>query len=163
MGTNEKTPAVDWNAWKPGWSEAGQTLQEIGLAKILEDYGITIPGVSATTLTQIGPVLADGIAQGVSTGEVGRKNREFVGGDRQLALTIAETVTARAMESTSHATYARNGVKQLDWLAGGPNECDDCADNAANSPYAIDDFPTLPFHPNCACASAAHCESARRP
>jgi len=53
-------------------------------------------------------------------------------------------------------TYVRSGVKQLDWLAGGPNECAKCRDNAAASPYALADFPELPAHSLCACASSPH-------
>lgn len=49
------------------------------------------------------------------------------------------------------------GIPTKEWLAGGPNPCDDCSDNEAAGPIAMDEiFPSdhmVPTaHPSCACA-----------
>jgi hypothetical protein len=156
MDATGKTPAVDWSAWRPGWFGAAQALNDIGLARLLSHYDIPIQGLSHTALAQISTVLEDGLAQGTDVASLGRKIRTYVDGDRGVALTIANTVMACAAQAASMRTYVRSGVKQLDWLAGGPNECAKCRDNAAASPYALADFPELPAHSLCACASSPH-------
>jgi hypothetical protein len=56
-------------------------------------------------------------------------------------------------------SYHANGVEMLDWLAGGQNVCDDCQANADGGPYATADFPDLPAHPRCVCASSPNVAS----
>jgi uncharacterized protein YoaH (UPF0181 family) len=149
---------IDWSAWKPSWPGAAQTLNDVGLAKVLEHCRIPVQALDQTAINQISTQIAVGQASGKSVQSIAMGLRAYVGGDKELALTIAWTVTAWAAQATSMAGYARNGIEMLDWLAGSPNECVKCRGNAAASPYALADFPDLPAHPRCTCASSPHFE-----
>jgi hypothetical protein len=80
--TRGKISVVDWSTWKPGWPAAAQTLNDVGLAKVLEHCHIPVEGLDQTAISQIGTVLADGITNGLTGPALARQIRAYVGGDR---------------------------------------------------------------------------------
>jgi SPP1 gp7 family putative phage head morphogenesis protein len=150
---------IDWGGWTPGWAGAAATISDPGLSMVLSAVGATIQGIADSTVDQIGSQIAQGIAGGQSVPDIAMGLRDFVGGDASRAFMISQTEVARAQQSASMDTYQANGIEMLDWLAGGSNTCSDCHDNADGSPYAAADFPALPAHPRCVCASSPNVES----
>jgi hypothetical protein len=65
---------------------------------------------------------------------------------------IARTETARASMQGNMIALQQQGVVSFDWMdSGNENECGDCEDNAAGSPYTAENLPDYPAHPECCC------------
>jgi hypothetical protein len=70
----------------------------------------------------------------------------------ERSMLIARTETARASMQGNVIALQQQGVTSFDWMdSGNENECGDCEDNAAGSPYAAEDLPDYPAHPDCCC------------
>src|SRR5690348_1952882 len=70
------------------------------------------------------------------------------------ATMIARTEISRAQTQGNLASWRESKqVKTVRWQLSGDHDHDDeCDENAAGSPYKIDEVPELPAHPNCECA-----------
>lgn len=141
-----------WDAWEPGNLDAALKLDAGGLADLLADADASIRGIEGTTLDRLGSLLAQGALNGDSIDTIADSLSDFID-DPGRAFSIANTETARAVESASQDSYAAANVDQWDWLAS-PDCCDECQDNADGGPYDVGDGPDLPAHPDCRCASA---------
>jgi len=143
---------VDWNTWTPGNSAAAALVNPAGgLQSLLDARGITINGITNTSLDRIGTVLGNGLADGTTPREVSRQLNDVIN-DPQRALTIAQTEMSRAVVQSELAQYADSGVEMVEWLVADP--CEDCQVNLDASPISIDeDWPNgdAPVHPNCMC------------
>ena len=143
---------VDWNTWTPGNSAAAALVNPAGgLQSLLDARGITINGITNTSLDRIGTVLGNGLADGTTPREVSRQLNDVIN-DPQRALTIAQTEMSRAVVQSEIAQYADSGVEMVEWLVADP--CEDCQVNLDASPISIDeDWPNgdAPVHPNCMC------------
>jgi hypothetical protein len=149
---------TDWGAWTPGWAGAAATISDPGLDAVLSGLGFTLKGLASSTIDQIGSQIAQGVASGASMDSIAMGLRDYVGGDASRAFTIADTECARAAQDASMQTYQANGIEMLDWLVA-VDPCDDCQANADGGPYATADFPDLPAHPRCRCASSPNIEA----
>jgi len=157
---------VDWETWKPGNRAASALLKpKGGLQALLDRRGLTIDGISNTSLDRIGNVLYRALRPATETTPGGLTPREIaplidkVIDDPQRALTIAQTEMSRAVSVASRDLYETSGVEQVEWLVA--EGCEDCQENADASPIGINDtFPTgdtePPAHPNCMCALAPY-------
>jgi SPP1 gp7 family putative phage head morphogenesis protein len=147
-----------WGDWTPGWAGAAATISDPGLDAVLSGLGFTLKGLASSTIDQIGSQIAQGVASGASMDSIAMGLRDSLGGDASRAYTIADTECARAAQDASMQTYQANGIEMLDWLVA-DDPCDDCQANADGGPYATADFPDLPAHPRCRCASSPNIES----
>ena len=141
--------AAYWDSWEPGFGEAAALAADGGMASMLDNAGITIQGMTDTSIERIGNAISDGLSQGLSY-EQTAKSLDAVTEDASRSDAIANTEYARAMTTASVETYKDAGVTEVNWLAEG-DACPICGALAAESPIPIDgDEP--PQHTNCRCA-----------
>ena len=169
---------IDWATWRPGNKPAAlKANPPRGLADLLDKKGITIQGISRTTIDRIGTLLANLLTEGGKptsiAGQIAeemRKSKEEMSreleqevddllSDSDRALTIAQTEMTRAVTAASRELYEESGVELVEWLVAEP--CDICQENAEASPIRIDSvFPSgdtePPAHPNCVCDLAPY-------
>jgi hypothetical protein len=74
--------------------------------------------------------------------------------DDQRATMIARTEIANAQVNANLLAWQESGmVESVSWQLSSDHDQDDvCDENEADSPYAIDEVPEFPAHPNCECA-----------
>ena len=145
-----------WDSWKPGNHAAAALLSDGGLGTLLTSQGDRIKGIEGSTLDGLGNLLANGAANGDSVDTIARSLSGYLD-DPRRAQTIADTELARAVTAASVNGYASAGVSMVDWIIS-PGACEDCVGYAAEGPFALDEAPDLPEHPNCCC-----CYSPRDP
>ena len=147
---------VDWNTFTPGKRSASELLKPSGgLEKLLNQRNITLDGIHSTTLDRIGTVLADALDKKMSPAEVVPLIAQLVN-DPQRALTIAQTEMNVALNLAARDTYQTAGVDMVSWVLGAEG-CEDCQQNADESPISIDEVfgsgdTEPPAHPNCYCS-----------
>lgn len=143
-----------WDDWSPGNDEAAALLSDSGLQDLLDEAGVTIKGITDTTLQEISDTLEQMAEQGASVDQIASALAEIVGDDR--AYLIATTELARAVGAATEDSYQANGVGQFNWMVTDDDKlCPLCQDQGENGPYevGIDDMP--PLHPQCRCATTA--------
>jgi len=123
-----------------------------GLQSLLDKAGITIQGITQTTMTRISDSLLIGISEGMSARDIGTAI-DLIINDQTRADIIAVTETNRAYNASAVDTYQSAGIEQFDWLAY-DGACDECSAQEDANPHDItDDYP--PEHPSCRCSVAA--------
>ena len=143
---------VDWSTWEPGDVQAAIQAADGGLANLLDGAGVTINGITDSTLDTLGNRIADGLLNGDSTDTVAAGLRGMLEGDDTRAQMIARTETARAQTAGTLDNYSSAGVTQFDWVLS-DEPCAECSDAADGNPHELgDDAP--PLHPNCRCAAS---------
>lgn len=166
VGMRKATPSRDdlaqalqtnWNNWKPGNAAAAALLKPPGgLQTLLSRRGVTIQGISNTTLDRIGTALAEGLEQGLSRSDIA-DDIDGIIDDSERALMIAGTEMRSAVVESSMDLYRDSGVEMVEWLVADP--CDLCQENADQSPIGIDEQwinGQPPVHPNCRCDVAPY-------
>lgn len=160
-GLDTVAPSADyWAGWQPGWGAAAAQAANGGLARLLNQTGTTIRGITGTTIDRLGDAIARGVAAGDSVDTVARGCRDLIT-DPQRATVIANTEMARAMTAAATDTYQANGVSTVDWLLE-DDACDLCQENADAGPLPIgDEWPngSPPAHPSCRCSLAPNIDS----
>jgi SPP1 gp7 family putative phage head morphogenesis protein len=123
-----------------------------GLQSLLDKAGITIQGITQTTMTRISDSLLIGISEGMSARDIGTAI-DLIINDQTRADIIAVTETNRAYNASAVDTYQSAGIEQFDWLAY-DGACDECSAQEDANPHDItDEYP--PEHPSCRCSVAA--------
>jgi len=123
-----------------------------GLQSLLDKAGITIQGITQSTMTRISDSLLIGISEGMSARDIGTAI-DLIINDQARADIIAITETNRAYNASAVDTYQSAGIEQFDWLAY-DGACDECSAQEDANPHDItDDYP--PEHPSCRCSVAA--------
>ena len=141
--------STNWDQWTPGDAAAAAQTADGGLADLLAAQGDVIQGISDTTLTRIGNVISDGLAQGSSVDQISRDIRDFLDNPDRADM-IATTEANRAQTAAASEQLNAMGFTQFNWLAY-DGACDDCLEQEAENPHDLsDDQP--PGHPNCRCA-----------
>jgi len=148
---------TDWNEWKPGNRTAAALVKPPGaLQSLLDQRRIVIQGLTNTTLSRIGTVLAYGLDQGSTKNDIANDISSIID-DNERAFTIAGTEMSRAVVEASKELYADSGVEKIEYLVADP--CDECQENYDASPIDIgEQFPNgdPPVHPNCMCDIAPY-------
>lgn len=148
---------IPWNEWKPGNRAAAALLEPPrALRTLLQRRGVTIRGLSHTTIDRIGTRLADALKEGLSRQQTAKLINEVLN-DPERALIIAGTETAYAVVQTNKDLYRESGVEMVEYLVADP--CDECQENYEASPIPIGaSFPNgdPPVHPNCMCDVAPY-------
>jgi len=140
----------DWDSWKPGSPEIAAS-QLPGIRRQLDSAFKVSEGIAATTKDRIAHAIANGIATGASSYDVGRSIAEITG-DRLRADMIAITETNRAYNAASLNTYRDAGISGWIWIAFS-EACDKCLAKGGQS-FGYQD-PTPPAHPDCRCGVVA--------
>jgi len=171
-----------WKTWTPGNKAAARLLNPPnGLKNLLQSRGVTIDGMSKTTLDRIGSILAKALKEGASPRStvaslldvlpkptearaqvlqaLGYSEVDSMLSDPERALMIAQTEMSRAVSVANRELYLDSGVELVEWLTADP--CDECQENQDVSPISIEDtFPSgdtePPAHPNCVCDLAPY-------
>lgn len=164
-GIDDPTADLDWGKFQPGDPAAAGLLDATGgLEQLLADVGITVQGVTSTTLAEISTQLGYALVGGWS----GSQLADAIDGilsDPSRAEMIADTELCRAVSTATLATYLVNGVGQSEWLDTG-GACPICQANAAAGPVTTGQAfpsgdPSPPAHPRCRCALTPVPESVR--
>lgn len=153
---------VDWSKFKPGNVDAARRVlsadgMDVGLAQMLDDYGVTINAIAANRLDELAAVLADGLERGGAPQTIATAIRGAVA-DPGRAMTIAWTETNRAQSAASLDQYTARGVAAKEWFtARDQRVCPVCQANADQGAIPLADSfvsgePTPPGHPRCRCA-----------
>jgi len=148
-------PEDYWSKWTPGYGEAAAKAADGGMREMLDKIGITIQGMTDTTIDDIGNTIADGLAKGDSYEATGKAVREMIGEVNRSEM-IANTEYARASTEASMETYRQNDVEKKEFMAE-PDACPECQENEDAGVIPLEDeFPNgdVPVHPNCRCAIA---------
>lgn len=142
---------MDWGSWVPGDPAAAALLANGGLARLLDAAGVTIRGVTDTTLEQLSDVIGDGLAAGSSVDQVTGDVMDVID-DPARAERIAQTETARAMTVATMDTYGANGIAEWQWVLSG-GACPECEEQAERGPQPVGSAEAQPpLHPYCRCA-----------
>lgn len=155
--------AVDWSGWEPGDPDAarlalGDAADGAGLARLLDEAGVTISSIADTRINELGQVLADALENGDSPGKLAKALRAVLDGPRWADL-VAVTEINRAVSAATLITYAEMNVGAKSWMTAGDDRvCPQyCEPNAADGIIPLgatfdsgDQAP--PAHPRCRCA-----------
>lgn len=140
----------DWDSWKPGSPEIAAARLP-GIRRQLDSAFKVSEGIAATTKDRIAHAIANGIATGASSYDVGRSIAAITG-DRLRADVIAITETNRAYNIASLDTYRDAGISGWIWIAFS-EACDKCLAKGGQS-FSYRD-PVPPAHPDCRCGVVA--------
>jgi len=125
--------------------------KEIG-ARVMECQS-DFKGITDETAKQIRGIIAEGIIQERSFGEITRdivRTVDDVGITR--AVVMARTETMYAVNDGVVNRYKTAGVEFLRWLACADEKtCEDC-EELDGQEFPIDDLPPCPAHPACRCS-----------
>ena len=155
--------AVDWSGWEPGDSAAarlalGDNADGAGLARLLDEAGVTLSSIASTRINELGKVLADALEAGDSADTLARALRTVLD-DPQWADLVAVTEINRAVSAATLATYAAMGVGAKSWMTAAddrvcPQYCEpNGADGAIPLTALFDSGDAAPpAHPRCRCA-----------
>jgi len=137
-------------------SDPEDQLRAGALLWALAREGIHLQGVPFVVVIEIGDILADGIAKGLSSQTIAEQIAPLLDGDFKRALLIVRTERARAMTSAEYDNAREAGGYDKQWLDD-EKACPIWRANAAQGAIPI----TRPFqggalyppqHPNCRCA-----------
>jgi SPP1 gp7 family putative phage head morphogenesis protein len=151
--------SIDWGAWTPGDTEAAEKLLGGGLQRMLDAADVSISSLVGSRMDQLAITLAEGIAEGQSSAEIGRA-LDVALGDSPWNELVAQTEVSRAINAATQSRYLGNGITANDWLtAADQRVCPACRDNESEGSISIgQSFPSgdsgPPGHPRCRCALA---------
>lgn len=151
------TAGINWADWTPGNPDAAALADNGGWQAALTRAGITLDGITATTLDRVANSIVDGLTAGSTIDDVAAGVTDVIG-DPTRAEMIAHTETARMLTDASLATYGANGVAQWDWVISA-GACTRCLAGEAGNPYPVAEGGLIPAHPHCRCAAAPHVSS----
>jgi len=128
-----------------------------GDSGVAEQAQQTIERVIAGAGADIGKVLTDGAGDGASVDEMTSAAVDAVTGPGARSLVswigdaIQSAIGSGVQGLASQASQDSDAMVMLDWITDGA-PCMACQDNEAGSPYAPQDIPDMPAHPNCQCS-----------
>lgn len=154
---------ADLAHWSPGDADAarlllGQWGDGAGLRQLLAEADVTIKSIAETRLDELGRILGQGLAQGLSAQQIAEQIRGLLT-NQSRALMIAVTEMCRAVNAAAKQRWIRAGLLGKQWLSLNDTKvCPICRRNQdagvvpINEPYPSgDDYP--PAHPNERCVS----------
>jgi SPP1 gp7 family putative phage head morphogenesis protein len=155
--------SINWSDWVPGHPEAARLLIEPGgLERLLRESNVVINRLAAGRLDQIGRIIGEGLANGLSPREIAGRLQALVN-DPDWAMMTAVTETNRAMSAASVMQYREAGLLFKGWMTAFDQRvckiCDHNAHREDGTPriVPIDELfpsgdPWPPGHPRCRCA-----------
>lgn len=145
-----------WDTWAPGDPVAALQVADGGMRALLDQAGMTIKGIDATTMDRMGNAIAQSMSEGTGDkearaaivqllGEAGAPQQGIQAATR--AATIAVTETTRGCNTSSVDQYEQAGATGWEEVAY-PGACTECEDAAGEHEFGDD---TPPLHPDCRC------------
>ncbi|MFC0456721.1 phage portal protein [Arthrobacter liuii] len=145
-----------WDDWKPGMTDANQ-ITALGWKETLNNAGITLKGITDTTVNKLAYRIADGVNAGDPSDVIARSLNDVLD-DPARAEKIAQTETARMLNNAATAQYAEFGVTEWVWVTSAGA----CSTGANCSAKDGKHFPVgenlIPAHPYCRCAASPYIE-----
>lgn len=141
---------IDWHDTHVSTPDAEQLLRRGGLGRLLDDAGVSIRGITDTTVRRLGERIADGLEAGHGPDRIARDCADILD-DPARALRVAHTETARAMTRATLMQYEAAGITRWDWIAS-DGACPACAAREQGGPYGLTE-PAPPLHPSCRCTA----------
>jgi len=120
-------------------------------ARLRDNAGVTIRGISNATLDRVGSVISEGLLDGESVDSIAR-NLAGVIDDPARAEMISHTETCRAQSLASVDLYQSEGFTRWTWILS-DGACPKCVDQESRNPHAVGD-EAPPLHPRCRCSVA---------
>ena len=151
-----KKAVVDWSNWKPGDVQASATMTDGGLARLLEQAGITVDNLQGPSLDAVGNIIARGLADG-SPGSVIAANIRAEYPDVRSEM-IAHTESTRGIQAGTFESYTANGVGLWELLPS-DGACEECLALVGQQYPATDLNDMPPIHPYCRCTTLPVVES----
>jgi SPP1 gp7 family putative phage head morphogenesis protein len=155
----ERVIEADLAHWLPGDTDAatlllGQWGDGAGLRSLLAADGVTIKSIADTRLEELGKLLGQGVADGLTPEQIAGQIRDLLSNPSR-ALMIAQTEMSRAVCQAAQDRYRRAGYLATRWVTDG-NPCPVCVENQDRGAVAIGQpFPSgdlrPPAHPRCRC------------
>jgi len=144
---------VDWAHWQPGDRAAALMLRRPkAFQQILDQTGVSIAGMTKTSITDIGNALADAVELGLDAERAALLIGRHVASPAR-ALTIAITEQNRVMSVATIQRYKEAELEKMEWHVSDP--CNKCAQNAGVEVPIGTSFPSgntqPPAHPHCRC------------
>lgn len=143
-----------WDTWKPGMTDANK-ITALGWKEALDDAGITLKGITDTTVNKLAYRIADGVNAGDPSDVIAAALDEVLA-DPARSTMIAQTETARMLTNAAMDQYAAFGVKQWTWVVSAGACPNVCAPHDGKH-YPIDET-LIPAHPYCRCAASPYLE-----
>jgi 8-oxo-dGTP pyrophosphatase MutT (NUDIX family)/phage portal protein BeeE len=145
----------EWDDWKPGMTDANK-ITALEWKETLQEAGITLKGITDTTVNKLAYRIADGVNAGDPSDVIGGMLDDILGDPLRSEL-IAHTETARMLTNAAMDQYALFGVKQWD-LVTSAGACPTCLSLEDQNPHEVGDGKQPPVHPRCRCAASPHLE-----
>lgn len=149
---------VDWEAWQPGDAEAARRLigtrKAPGLKNLLDGADVTIKGIADTRYDELGRLIANGVASGLSTDNIAAAIRDYFDKPNNWADMVARTEVARGTTAATLDRYRDADVTMVEWVTadGGCPECGEYENmGAVPMDQGFGDVEGPPAHPNCLC------------
>lgn len=143
-----------WDSWKPGMTDAN-SITALEWKETLQQAGITLKGITDTTVNRLAYRIADGVNNGDPSDVIARSLNDVLD-DPARAEKIAQTETARMLNNAATAQYAAYGVTEWTWVTSAGACASVCA------PKEGLHFPVgenlIPAHPYCRCAASPYIE-----
>jgi hypothetical protein len=143
---------VGWDAWKPGFADPSQVTGK--LAGLLDDAGITVKGITGTTMDRLATAIEQGVAAGDSVDGITTSLGDVVTARAEM---IAQTESARLLTNAAMNQYRDMGIRYWD-LVTSAGACAQCLSIASANPHPVGDGNEPPVHPYCRCAASPHIE-----
>jgi SPP1 gp7 family putative phage head morphogenesis protein len=138
---------VNWDEWKPGHPAAAEKVAGKGLADLLRNADVIVRGITNTTMSRVGDIIAYGLEEGYDYREISDEVDELLENPtRSDIIVISET--NRAFNASAIDEYQAAEMPGWEWLAYA-GACDECESEEGEHDFG-DDYP--PAHPNCRCA-----------
>lgn len=144
-----------WDTWKPGMTDANK-ITALEWKETLQEAGITLKGITDTTVNKLAYRIADGVNNGDPSDVIGGMLDDVLGDPLRSEL-IAHTETARMLTNAAMDQYRLFGVKQWD-LVTSAGACPTCLSLEDQNPHDVGDGKQPPVHPRCRCAASPHLE-----
>ena len=149
----DKSGSVDWSKWKPGDRAAALMLRRPkAFQQILDNTGVTIKGLTKSSINDIGNALADAVELGLDAEHAALLIKNHVASPSR-ALTIAITEQNRIISTATIERYKEAELTKMEWAVSDP--CDICAENDGAVVVIGESFPSgddqPPAHPHCRC------------
>lgn len=137
---------VEWSRWQPGHAQAAEKVAGRGLADLLRNADVIVRGITDTTLTRMGDVIANGLEVGATYQEISAEVSDLLDDPRRADI-ISITETNRAFNASAIDEYQAAEMPGFEWMSYA-GACDEC--EMEDGPHDFgDEYP--PAHPNCRC------------
>lgn len=142
------------------FKHAYEALSNLG--QIWADADAWLTRVVGRAADDLGRTLGNMVAYGASYEDMVQSARDVLDMQSSDAVSfIVDWALSTGLSQGALNLYRSEGVQRVSWLTAGDDRvCPTCEQNGENSPFPIDEFPTMPSHPLCRCVASAELDLA---